>query len=83
MSLHDLKVWEGFYDALASAAKNFEVRKNDRDFKVADVLHLREVDEKTLEYTGRSIKRRVSYILHGGQFGIDEGWCVMGLKLPY
>jgi len=39
---HELKVWSEFYDKIASKLKQFEIRKNDRDFKVGDTLILRE-----------------------------------------
>jgi len=39
---HDLKAWPEFFDALASRRKTFEVRKNDRDYQLGDVLLLRE-----------------------------------------
>ena len=33
-------------------------------------------------YTGRSLARTVSYVLHGGEFGIDSEFCVLGLMRP-
>ena len=31
-------------------------------------------------YTGREITKEVSYILEGGQYGLEEGYCILGLK---
>jgi len=31
-------------------------------------------------YTGREIQRLISYVLPGGQFGIQTGYCVMGIR---
>lgn len=42
--IHELKVWPEFFDALANQTKNFEVRKNDRGFRVRDELLLKEYD---------------------------------------
>src|SRR3954470_11426726 len=39
---HELKCWPEFYKALVSGEKTFELRKNDRGFRVGDVLWLRE-----------------------------------------
>lgn len=49
MVLHHLKVWPRFYDALADGSKRYEVRKNDRNFAVDDVLvfHLWDPDTAT------------------------------------
>ena len=76
--IHELKTVPEYYDAVNSGAKTFEVRKNDRDFKVGDILHLyRSVDE---DFDGAEFMEfAVTYILTGGQFGIEPGYVVMGL----
>lgn len=66
---------------VASGAKNFEIRKNDRDFQRYDVLHLRNWDDHKNEYKYGDVLAEVTYILKGGQFGIQEGYVVMGLKI--
>lgn len=76
---HELKVWTEFWDDLDMGIKTFEVRKNDRDFKVGDTLVLKRYDPIKQEYTGRSTIRRIAYILHGGQFGIEQGYCILGI----
>ena len=38
---HDLKIWPEFFDAVASGAKPFDLRKNDRNYHVGDTLLLR------------------------------------------
>jgi hypothetical protein len=76
---HDLKTWPEYYARVADGAKTFEVRKNDRDFSVGDFLALREFDPSTGEYTGNSMVKRVAYILHGGNFGIEKGYIVMSI----
>ena len=101
---HELKVWSEFYDKISSKSKQFEVRKNDRDFKVGDTLILREFipcdkcngsgkvwdsGDKALcncpephgEFTGNRADASVDYVLHGGQFGIVEGYCVMSITV--
>lgn len=83
-TVHELKVWPAYFKALDERTKRFEVRKNDRDFKVGDVLWLREYDwNKDIiadRYTGRYMYLEITYILPGGQFGIEPGHVVMGLS---
>ncbi len=80
--VHDLKIWPTFFDAVRDGIKPFEVRKNDRHFRVGDVLQLQEWSPSTGEFTGRTLQRVVVYILAGGQFGIEEGYVVLGFDGP-
>lgn len=79
---HRLKVWPAYFEAVACDKKLFEVRKDDRGFEAGDILVLLEWRPGVCDYTGRFIERRVSYKLGGGQFGIEEGYCCLGLAPP-
>lgn len=79
-TIHELKTWNEYFSMVFSGSKSFEVRKNDRDFKLLDEVLLREFDPNTEKYTGRILHRRISYIFKGGQFGIEEGYVVLGLQ---
>ena len=63
------KIWPGYFDAVASGKKKFELRLNDFDVAEGDTLVLEEWDPKTGEYTGRSIERKVGFVY---KFKIDE-----------
>lgn len=78
--VHDLKTHPPYYEALDRRTKTFEVRKNDRRFKVGEGLLLREWDPKTRRHTGREQRRLISYVLKGGKFGVEAGYVVMGLS---
>lgn len=83
---HKLKTWPSFFEAIERGDKQFEIRRNDRDFAVGDTLRLQEWDpgkESSLshfKYTGREMTVVVTYIVHGGQWGIDPAYCVMGIR---
>lgn len=77
---HELKTWTAFYHDVAAGIKKFELRKNDRDFKVGDLLILEEWNTELKEYTGNSCVVRVVYILQGGQFGLEEGYVIMSIS---
>lgn len=68
-----------FYGEIAEGKKTFEFRINDRDYKVGDTLHMKEYDPEKQEETGRQMWCDVTYVLPGGNFGLPEGYCVMGI----
>ena len=83
MTTHNLKIWSCYFIEVLAGNKTFELRKNDRDYKVGDTLNLIEVDEINFELdpinqtkhyltTGRTHTAKITYILEGGQFGLDK-----------
>ena len=78
--IHVLKTWPEVFGAMLREAKRFEYRKNDRDFKIDDVLELREYEPDTCTYTGEVIHRKIQYIVYGGVFGIPEDYCIMDVR---
>jgi len=85
---HKLKIWPLFFADVRDDRKPFEVRWNDRDYEVGDVLRLREWNPLLREYTGRETRKLVTYIADGSDrrgekgtcFGIEPGYVVLGLK---
>lgn len=79
--VHELKTWPSFFNAVMNGVKPFEVRKLDRNFKVGDYLLLREFNPNNGSYTGAVCTRQITYILKGGNFGIEDGYGVLGLTV--
>ncbi len=76
--IHGLKILPKYYEAVATGNKNFEVRKNDRNFKVGDYVYLKEFENR--RYTGRGAFRVITYVLTSEEFeGIADGYCVFGM----
>lgn len=78
--VHELKCWPSSFQPILDGVKTFEFRKNDRDYQVGDVLHLREWHPHLHAWTdpGRQLYRRVECILKG-EFGVPDGYCVMAI----
>jgi Domain of unknown function (DUF3850) len=76
--IHDLKTESKYFHDILACIKKFEVRKNDRNFKIGDTLRLMETINGKL--TGQECFVEIIYILEGGQFGIAKGHYVMGIK---
>lgn len=82
MAEHVLKTWPRYYDAIEAGLKPFEVRLNDRDYAVGDTLRLQYFNPHSDgdAHNGEEIRQLVTYLLPGGQFGIEPGYVVMGIK---
>ena len=85
---HKLKCWPQYFDAIKRGDKPFEVRRDDRGFQKGDVLVLQKYDPVAGRYMrplpGRpeewELRLKITYILTGGQFGIEPGYVVLGLE---
>lgn len=77
MANHDLKILPEYFNAVNSGIKTFEIRKNDRKFQIGDTLILREIFNNSKEYTGRMLRKEVTYITDYEQ---KEGCIVMSIK---
>lgn len=71
--VHDLKCWPDHFEALVDGRKTFEVRINDRDYQVGDVLALQEWDPLAERYTGRGERAVVTYIYRGNALDVPVG----------
>lgn len=80
ITIHDLKTHPAPFEAIKSGLKTFEYRLNDRNYQQGDYLNLMEYDPEMDKFTGEEITVRVSYILHGGEFGVPEGFCIMSVR---
>lgn len=80
--IHELKCDPKYFRRVFDAQKNFEVRKNDRDFQIGDTIRLREYDRDAKEYTNRELFFKISYILSHFDYpdGLKDDYCVLGLK---
>lgn len=81
MQTHNLKTWPKYFQEIWDGKKKFEVRKNDRNFKVGDKLYLKEWDPGKEVYLSRMLICKVPYILNGGAFGIDNNTVIMSIEL--
>jgi len=80
--VHELKCWPEYFQPLQIGTKEFEVRHNDRDFKIGDSLRIREFNPLTNEYSGRELIKRITYIFVDiqGMLNLPTDICVMQLR---
>lgn len=78
---HALKTYPEYFKDIELGIKKFELRKDDRDFKVGDVLLLQEYNPVNEKYTGKELSVLVEYILRNAEIiGLIPGFCIMGIR---
>ncbi len=76
---HELKILPQYFEEVLKENKTFELRKDDRNYKVGDTLRLMEFDYGT--YTGRECNRTILYILKDVEkYGLKEGFVILAMK---
>ena len=80
--IHQLKCESEFFNATIERKKEYEIRLNDREYKVGDYLALNEIehtDADHFEYTGRSTLVVVTHVLDDKRF-LPAGFVALGIK---
>ena len=78
MRTHELKVLPKYFERILEGEKTFEIRKNDRDFQTGDKIILYEYDGT--DYTGSYVRGYITYIFHGGEYGLEVGYCIFSFR---
>ena len=88
MKLHELKILHKYLIDITIGRKTFELRKNDRDYQVGDLIHfidIREDDSTTKNRIEPNIDEntlyRITYVLKDvDQYGLDKEYCILAIK---
>lgn len=79
--VHELKTVEPHFSKLYRGDKTFELRKDDRGYKVGDYLVLRQYNAKKGHYCGPKVYAVVRSILRDApEYGLMPGYCIMSIK---
>ena len=78
MKIHQLKILPEYFAPVCLGLKSFEIRENDRDFQVGDLVELREYLPNHDRYTGRVLPREITYVTAYAQ---QANYVVFGLGL--
>lgn len=80
MKTHKLKLNIKFCDEVLSGAKTFEIRYDDRDYEVGDLIEFKPVDNDG-EVGYHKVQNRtykITYILDN--WGLKEGYVALAIK---
>ena len=87
MKLHELKILHEYLVDVDLGKKTFELRKNDRDYQVGDLIHFIDIREdkptsKGIEpYIDDNQLYRITYVLKDVEkYGLDKDYCILSIK---
>lgn len=76
--VHQIRLGTSFFPYARSNIKSFELRKNDRGYRVGDILEMMEFDDG--KNTGQMVRKLVTYMLED-YTGLEDGYCIMATEL--
>lgn len=76
--IHAVKCLPKYFDPLVSGEKSFEVRENDRDYKVGDIIALNEYSSSK-GYSGKFAIFKITYVLDNPEY-CKSGYVILGLS---
>ena len=80
MKLHQLKILDEYYIDVESGEKTFELRKDDRDYEVDDLINFIRIDKKG-NLINTDFVYQIVYILRDcPKYGLLEGYAILGIR---
>ena len=86
MKLHELKIKEEYLLEVALGNKTFELRKNDRDYQVGDLIRFIDIRQSNSDgcdyaYIDNDALYKIIYVLKDvPEYGLDKDYCILGIK---
>ena len=87
MKLHELKIKHEYLVDIARGVKTFELRKNDRDYQVGDLIRFIDIKQSDSDkcdcdiYIDKDTLYKIIYILKDvPQYGLDKDYCILAIK---
>ncbi|OTP82404.1 hypothetical protein B6D08_11385 [Gilliamella apicola] len=79
MTKHKLKIKSEYFSAVINKTKTAEIRYNDRNYQVGDILNLNEIDEHGV-FTGKNCAVIVTHVLDDNQY-LQTGYVMLSFHL--
>ncbi len=76
MAYHQIKIQTKYLDEVLAGRKQFEIRYNDRDYRVGDIVTMTEFDPEKEIKKPRSFIGEIKYLT---DFAQKPGWVVFSL----
>lgn len=79
MKIHTMKTVNPYFTLARDEIKGFELRKNDRDFRINDWLISREYSPELDKYSDRLLIGKIIYCLQDF-VGLEKGYCILQIQ---
>jgi hypothetical protein len=80
-TIHKLKILPIYATLHLMNKKNWELRKNDRNFKAGDKIDFEIILEIEKSPLVKSFYRRdIDYVFEGGEYGLEKGYCILSIS---
>lgn len=79
MKTHELKINQQYLKLIIDGRKNWEVRKNDRNFKEGETIIVKEYLPETNSYTGREAEGTILYVFSTNEM-LKPGYVILSVK---
>jgi hypothetical protein len=86
-AVHDVKSWPEFFSPIIAGVRSHELRVNDRNYAVDDLLRLHEWDPKIEDYTGRTAVVRITSITShaipcaASALALADDHCILSIRM--
>lgn len=85
--IHELKSWPEFFRQIISGARTHELRMDDRNFNIGDVLWLREFVPESDAYTGSECDAEITSLTSAdvpcavSVEALDPRFCILSIRV--
>lgn len=81
MKIHEVKTNSGIFQEVWMGRKFAELRWDDRDYKIGDILVQKEWKLRNRQFTNRSVSAKICGITWVSHWigGVDGHWCILHL----
>lgn len=83
VTTHHLKAVPETFDPIASGLRTFDIRLDDRGFKVGHRIKYHRYDERSPEAVGLTCTKTISYVLYGVEEQVTVSRYRWGLRAHY
>lgn len=80
MKLHTLKIESVYYNEINFGIKTFELRKNDRDYKVFDLIHFVDTNGQDFKENSNNVYQIIYILKDVEKYGLNKDYCILGIN---